>query len=158
MSQEAAMRTAKHTFAPPTEKDAATAREFLQELTSLLGSEKDLSAITLKKAGTRILGRKVGIPEALIRSLLDAAKLVAEGHPFAVLAADDEVSAQEAADFLRVSRPYVLNLLKKGVLPYRMVGSHHRIPVSALIVYKQDQAPRRRSLEALTAETQELGR
>jgi excisionase family DNA binding protein len=154
------MRTATHTFAFPTERDAATAREFLHELAPLLVSKKDLKdlSVTVHRVGIPIRRRKVGIPEALLRSLLDAAKLVAEGHPFAVLAADDEVSAQEAADFLRVSRPYVLNLLKKGVLPYHMVGSHHRIPVSALIVYKQDQAPRRRSLEALTAETQELGR
>jgi len=151
------MRTATHTFALPTERDAATAREFLHELAPLLVSKKNLS-VTVHRVGIPIRRRKVGIPEALLRSLLDAAKLVAEGHPFAVLAADDEVSAREAADFLRVSRPYVLNLLKKGVLPYRMVGAHHRIPMSALIIYKQDQAPRRRSLEALTAETQELGR
>jgi excisionase family DNA binding protein len=56
-----------------------------------------------------------------------------------------------------VSRPYLLNLVKKGLLPCRMVGSHHRIPVSAVIAYMRDQAPRRRLLEALSAETQDLG-
>jgi excisionase family DNA binding protein len=70
---------------------------------------------------------------------------------------DAEISAQDAADFLKVSRPYLLNLVKKGVLPYRMVGAHHRIPMSAVIAYKREQAPRRRSLETLTAETQDLG-
>jgi excisionase family DNA binding protein len=96
----------------------------------------------------------------MIRPLKATAELVAAGHPVAVLALDDpdEVSAQDAADLLKVSRPYVLNLLKKGVLPYRMVGAHHRIPLNAVISYKQDQAPRRRALEALTAETQELDR
>jgi excisionase family DNA binding protein len=64
-----------------------------------------------------------------------------------------EMTAQEAADFLKVSRPYLLNLVKKGVLPCRMVGTHHRIPRNALIAYKRDQTRRRRSLEALTAET-----
>jgi excisionase family DNA binding protein len=75
-----------------------------------------------------------------------------------LVAADDEVSAQEAADLLKVSRPYLLNLVKKGVMPCRMVGAHHRIPMSAVIAYKREQAPRRRSLEALTADTQDLGR
>jgi excisionase family DNA binding protein len=91
---------------------------------------------------------------------MDAAKLIAEGHAVAVLPLDDsdEVSAQEAANILKVSRPYLLNLVRKGVLPCRMVGSHHRIPMNALISYKQEQAPRRRSLEALTAETQDLDR
>jgi excisionase family DNA binding protein len=65
--------------------------------------------------------------------------------------------AQDAADILGVSRPYLLNLVKKGILPCRMVGAHHRIPVAAVISYRRDEAPRRRSLEALTAETQEFG-
>jgi len=74
-----------------------------------------------------------------------------------VVAADGEVSAQEAADILKVSRPYLLNLVKKGILPCRMVGAHHRIPTDAVIAYKRDQAPRRRSIKALSAETQDLG-
>ena len=47
--------------------------------------------------------------------------------------------------------------VKKGVLPCRMVGAHHRIPMGAVIAYKREQEPRRRSLEALSAETQDLG-
>jgi excisionase family DNA binding protein len=72
--------------------------------------------------------------------------------PLACRAAGDE-----AAGILKVSRPYLLNLVKKGILPCRMVGTHHRIPTSAVIAYKRDHAPRRRSLEALSAETQDLG-
>ncbi len=93
----------------------------------------------------------------MVPALIEAAKLISEGHAIDVIPADKEVSAQEAADFLKVSRPYLLNLVKKGVLPYRMVGAHHRIPMGALIAYKRDQAPRRRSLDALTGETQDLG-
>jgi hypothetical protein len=51
------------------------------------------------------------------------------------------------------SRPYLLNLVKKGIVPLRMVGAHHRIPMGAVIAYKRDWAPRRRSLDALSAET-----
>src|SRR6202049_3527163 len=53
--------------------------------------------------------------------------------------------------------PDLLNLVKKGILPCRIVGAHHRIPTGALIAYKREQAPRRRSIEALSAETQDLG-
>jgi excisionase family DNA binding protein len=104
-----------------------------------------------------IHGRQVEIPAALVRALIEAAKLMSEGHAIDVIPADEEVSAQEAADLLKVSRPYLLNLVKKGVLPCRMVGAHHRIPMGAVIAYKRDQAPRRRSLEALSTETQDLG-
>ena len=74
-----------------------------------------------------------------------------------IIAADQEVSAQDAADLIGVSRPYLLNLVKEGILPCRMVGAHHRIPIASVIAYKRDEAPRRRSLEALSAETQDLG-
>src|SRR5215472_5596238 len=77
MSQETAMRSmVMHTFAHPTQKDAASAREFLDKFTSLLVSKKDLSVTAV---GIRIPSKRVGIPEALIHSLLDAAKLVAKG-------------------------------------------------------------------------------
>src|SRR5712671_380726 len=132
----------------PTETDTAVARALLQALTRMRG-RKDVSMT--------IQARQVRIPAAMLPALIEAARLVSEGHAIDVIPVDEEVSAQEAADILKVSRPYLLNLVRKGVLPCRMVGAHHRIPMAAVIAYKRDQAPRRRSLEALTAETQDLG-
>jgi excisionase family DNA binding protein len=103
-----------------------------------------------------VKGQRLIIPAAMVPALIEAAKLISEGHPIDVIPADEEVSAQEAANLLKVSRPYLLNLVKRGVLPCRMVGAHHRIPMAAVIAYKREQMPRRRSLEALTAETQAL--
>jgi excisionase family DNA binding protein len=136
------------TLKTPTETDSAVARTLLQALKSLRKPE-DLSVA--------VKNRRVGVPAAMMRALVEAAKLISEGHAIDVVPADVEVSAQDAADILKVSRPYLLNLVKKGVLPCRMVGAHHRIPMAAVIAYKREQAPRRRSLEALTAETQDLG-
>jgi excisionase family DNA binding protein len=133
----------------PNDTDTATARTLLQALTPLQGPD-DVSV--------KIQNRQVRLPAAMVPALIAAAKLMSEGHAVDVVSADEEVSAQEAADILKVSRPYLLNLVKKGVLPYRMVGAHHRIPMGALLAYRRDQAPRRRSLEALSAETQDLGR
>jgi excisionase family DNA binding protein len=104
-----------------------------------------------------IKGQRLKVPVVMVSALIEAAELISEGHAIDVIPADEEVSAQEAADLLKVSRPYLLNLVKKGVLPCRMVGTHHRIPMAAVIAYKREQAPRRRSLGALTAETQDLG-
>lgn len=132
----------------PTKTDTAVARTLLQALKPLR-DPKDVS-VTIED-------RQVRIPAVMMRALIEAARLVSEGHAIDVIAADEEVSAQEAADLLKVSRPYLLNLVKKGVLPCRMVGAHHRIPMGAVIAYKREQAPRRRSLAALTAETQDLG-
>lgn len=135
-------------FAVPTEADVATARRLLEAL----GAGETPSPLSLT-----FQDRQLEVPPSLVLALLAAARLVSEGHAVDVLPADVEISAQDAADILKVSRPYLLNLVKKGVLPYRMVGAHHRIPMAAVIAYKREQAPRRRSLEALTAETQDLG-
>ncbi len=137
-------RTAK----PPSQADTAIARALLQALKPLRGP--DGASITIQS-------RPFRIPAALVRAMIEAAKLMSEGHAVGVVPADEEISAQQAADLLKVSRPYLLNLVKKGVLPCRMVGAHHRIPMGAVIAFKREQTPRRRSLAALTAETQDLG-
>jgi excisionase family DNA binding protein len=132
----------------PTEDDVATARRLLEALVRGEGP---------RHLSVTIDDREVAVPAPVVPALIAAARLVAEGHAIDVLPADAEISAQDAADILKVSRPYLLNLVKKGVLPYRMVGAHHRIPMSAVIAYKREQEPRRRSLESLSAETQDLG-
>lgn len=137
----------------PTGEDTASARRVarLFEQTSTVLSAAEV-VLTVKDLHVPLSGMMVSV-------ILAAARLVAEGHPIDVVAADGEVSAQEAADFLKVSRPYLINMLNKGVLPYRMVGTHHRIPMSALVAYQREQGPRRRAaLEELSAETQELNR
>jgi excisionase family DNA binding protein len=136
------------TSKPPSQADTAIARALLQALKPLRGP--DGASITIQR-------RPVRIPAAMVRAMIEAAKLMSEGHAVGVVPADEEISAQQAADLLKVSRPYLLNLVKRGVLPYRMVGAHHRIPMAAVIAFKRKQAPRRRSLEALAGETQDLG-
>jgi excisionase family DNA binding protein len=132
----------------PTEDDVATARRLLEALAGGEGS---------RHLSLTVDDQQVAIPASMMSALVEVARLVSEGHAVDVLPADAEISAQDAADILKVSRPYLLNLVKKGILPYRMVGAHHRIPISAVIAYKREQAPRRRSLEALSAETEEIG-
>jgi excisionase family DNA binding protein len=141
-----AAKTSSQKISP--ERDTDVARALLRALKRLQRSRG--ASITIQE-------RPVRLSAAMVRAMIAAAKLMSEGHAVDVVPADEEVSAQQAADLLKVSRPYLLNLVKKGILPCRMVGSHHRIPMDAVIAYRREQAPRRRSLEALTAETQDLG-
>ncbi|MFD2232830.1 helix-turn-helix domain-containing protein [Phaeospirillum tilakii] len=107
------------------------------------------------EATITVNGQKLAIPLATVSLLAKAAGLMAGGHPVDVVAVDREMSAQEAADLLKVSRPYLMNLLNQGILPFRKVGAHHRLPYEAVIAYKREQEPRRRAaLDALAAETQ----
>ncbi|HKI32817.1 MAG TPA: helix-turn-helix domain-containing protein [Gemmataceae bacterium] len=48
-----------------------------------------------------------------------------------------EMTTTQAAEFLDVSRPFVVKLIKRGELPCRMVGKHHRIPTTAVPEYRE---------------------
>jgi excisionase family DNA binding protein len=69
-----------------------------------------------------------------------------------------EMTTTQAADFLDVSRPFVVKLIKRGELPCRMVGTHHRIPTAALIEYRQKMYQRaKQAADEMAQLSQELG-
>jgi excisionase family DNA binding protein len=133
--------------APEEERDTiATIEEYLE-------SERGLSA---KLVGPSKDG--VPIPSALRRVLMAAARQLAEGNGVSVLPVTAEVTTQQAADLLNVSRPFVVGLLDKGEIPFHKVGAHRRIQLRDLLTYKRKRdASRRAIIDRLAAEAQELG-
>jgi excisionase family DNA binding protein len=71
---------------------------------------------------------------ALIRRMLAE---MAAGQPVTLLPTEGELTTFQAAYVLNVSRPFVIKLIDDGELPHRMVGAHRRIPVDAVLAYKQ---------------------
>lgn len=98
-------------------------------------------------------GQEAVLPRPLLQVLREAARLLLEGEVVTVVPLQRELTTREAADFLNVSRQYLVELLKRGDIPFTKVGTHRRVNFGDLVVYKE----RRSKLRELTQLNQELG-
>jgi excisionase family DNA binding protein len=90
--------------------------------------------------------------------MLQAARELASGNAIAILPLNKDLTTQEAADILNVSRPYLIKLLEQGDIPYVKTGTHRRVRLSDVLTYKHVRdAERRRALAKLTQLSQDMG-
>ncbi len=103
-----------------------------------------ISALLLSHAagGVRLTvgsddGESLALPTTLLDVLGAAAGMVANGASVAILARNDELSSQQAADVLNVSRQYMVRLLERGDIASTKVGSHRRVRAEDLAEYRR---------------------
>ena len=83
---------------------------------------------------------------------------MAKGNAVTLIPVHAELTTQQAAQTLNVSRPFLIEQLEKGVIPYRKVGTHRRVMFKDLMEYKQTMDHNRLyALGELSAIDQELG-
>jgi excisionase family DNA binding protein len=99
------------------------------------------------------------IPDVLTRVLRDAALALSEGAAAVrVVPEDKELTTSQAAELLGVSRPHLIQILEREDIPYRMVGTHRRIPLQSLSKYFQAQeAASARAFQAMIDLSEEVG-
>ncbi|GLW65764.1 hypothetical protein Arub01_40080 [Actinomadura rubrobrunea] len=98
------------------------------------------------------------LPREVVMLLTFILSQAAAGRGVSVMPSHAELSTQQAADMLNVSRPYLIGLLESGAIPYRLVGRHRRIRWDDLMEYKRKtEAKSRAAADELAALGQELG-
>ena len=107
------------------------------------------------------LGRSAGeveVPRSALAALARVLDSFAHGEGVTVLPAHAELTTQQAADALNVSRPFLIRLLDAGQIAYRTVGTHRRVKAASLIGYmREDDARRMAVADELAAEAHALG-
>jgi len=101
-------------------------------------------------------GEAIEVPDAAVRMLTDLLEAAARGGEVALVAEDTEISPEDAAAILGISRPLVRRRMDKGELPFRRVGAHRRIRVSDVLALRRREAPVRAAISELQADTEEL--
>lgn len=101
----------------------------------------------------------MNVPVEVLKLLAGILKQLAEGNIISIVPYNQELTTQQAADILNVSRPYLVkSILDRGELPFRHVGNRRRIRFQDLMEYrKKDSEKRQKILEEMTAEAEELG-
>lgn len=140
----------------PDDDDVVTAHAALTRVKAYLHDHAD------DETDVRVRGEQTDdvlvLPRGAVELLAQILAYMAAGHGVSVVPADAELTTQQAADMLNVSRPYLIGLLDAGEIEYRKVGTHRRIKAVSLMEYmRDDDQRRRRAADELSALTQEMG-
>jgi len=149
-------KMAQGTLAPtlPSEDEAILAKETSRILASRVQTAEPLRLRMLDDPAKGT----VKIPASAVRMLVHILEEMARGNAVTLIPVHAELTTQEAADMLNISRPSLIQLLDEGKIEFRRVGTHRRVRFEGLMAYKRRaDADRRAALAELAAYDQELG-
>ena len=139
---------------PPSSDEAAIARASGQLLSQHVRASEPLK-LRLADAGP---AETFELPAGAVRPLTATLEAMASGQGLALIRQNAELTTMQAAEFLNVSRPYLVKLLDEEKIPHRRVGRHRRIRMEDVMIYKGVIDAKRNSvLDRLAADAQELG-
>ena len=138
----------------PEPEDADLARVSAQALASRLAGHPKRVAIRFVEDSTEV----IEIPLPAVRLLIELLNEMAQGNAVSLIPTNAELTTQEAADLINVSRGFLVKLLERQEIPHRKVGTQRRVLFRDLKVYEMRNCRERsRALDELASEGQALG-
>ena len=136
----------------PTKEDVRLAKESSAKLARAEGR------LRVRVSGNRREEEVIDLPALAARLLVRIVEEMAKGNAITLIPVHAELTTQQAANLLNVSRPFLVKLLEEKHIPCRRVGTHRRILFKDLMGYKQRfEVERAKALEELAAQGQEWG-
>jgi excisionase family DNA binding protein len=143
----------------PGQVDAAAVERAARRISDYLESHPDEDLLeALGEVGEVGESDALVIPRPIAVLFAQILGALAQGKGVQIIPKDMELTTQQAADLLNVSRPYLIGLLEAGKIGYRKVGRHRRVTFEAVMEYRRhDDAERRAAADELAGLTEELG-
>lgn len=140
----------------PGDVEAEMAERAVRRIRDYLMSHPDADADTIR--GELAGDDTLVVPRSVTVMLAQILALLARGEGVQIMPDTAELTTQQAADFLNVSRPHLVKLLEHGEIPFRKVGTHRRVRFQDLREYRRrEDQKQRRAADELAQLTRELG-
>lgn len=149
------MTTGSPTRMLPSPEEVALAREASRTLSANVQTRAETWQINI--FDDQGAAHPVPVPVSALRPLVDLLTEIGEGNAVNIAPLHAELTTQDAADVLNVSRPFLVRLLEHGEMPFQKIGTHRRVDYQDVIAYKERiDAERNKVLDALAEQAQDL--
>lgn len=149
------MTTLSPAHSLPTAEEIAIARKSGRALSAFLQTRAQTQQIEI--FDDKGASHSVRVPLSALRLLVDALTEIGEGNAVSIIPIHAELTTQDAADVLNVSRPFLVQLLERGEILFHKIGTHRRVRYQDVIAYKERiDAERSKALDALAEQAQAL--
>ncbi|QGZ34194.1 helix-turn-helix domain-containing protein [Stappia indica] len=137
------------------EAEAVIARTAADRLKALAEANESIKITVDGKEDSKII---VPLPARAVALIYEVLEAMANRTPMSLIPHDAELTTQQAADYLNVSRPHLIRQLETGKIEFRKVGSHRRVRFADLIRYERDcREEQKKALTRLADEAKRLG-
>lgn len=149
------MNVSAITKVQPSEEDVALAREARRTLEAVLKAGAGTRQVDFRDGSGRV--QTVRMPASALQLLQDVLDQIEKGCAVSIVPTHTELTTQEAAQMLGVSRPFFVQMLERGDIPFHKIGTHRRVRYRDVVDYKKRlDAQRHQALEELATQAQAL--